>query len=253
MVLTHQEVAKIRPLNNHVLVKLNRKSDELILQGGGKIYIDNTFEEEKHVPVTGTVVAYPHKLYYNNKPGIGHSMPWDTDIEIQQGDYVIFYYMAVVNCLGTIDKPGGNGKYFKDEDGGEYIMITYNNLFVARRDQRIIPLNGYLIVEPIEDEAFLREKERFEKAKMILPRNYTRLFAKEGIVRFLGTPLREYRDRDKRGDLRFTDEGMDIHHGQRIMIQKSADLPLEYDTHASLKGRKKFLRVQRRYILYATD
>lgn len=253
MELTHQQIKKIYPLNNHILIKLSRKSDELTLRGGTTIYIDNTFEEEKHIPVTGRVMAFPAKLYYNNQVGNSHSMPWDVDMEIRVGDDVIFYYMAAINCMGTLDNPTGNGKYFKDPDGGEYIMITYDNLFLARRDQQIIPLNGYLILEPIEDEEFLRVKERFAKAKLTLPKNYVQICAKEGIVRFLGSPIREYRDRDKNGELRFTDEGVDIRHGMRVMIRKAADLPLEYDVHASLEERKRFLRVQRRYILYATD
>ncbi len=253
MVLTHQEIGAIQPRNNHVLIKLSRKSDEVILKGGSKLYIDNTYEEEKHTPVTGTVIAHPGRLYYSNKTGNSHSMPWLTDIEIQIDDYVIFYYMAAINCMGTLDAPAGNGKYFKDPDGGEYILITYDNIFVVRRGQEIIPVNGYLILEPIEDEDFKREVERFKKVGIGLPQGYTRAFSKEGIVRFLGTPLREYRDRDKHGNLRFTDEGIDIKHGMKIFVQKAADLPLEYEYHASLMERKKFLRVHRRHILYATD
>ncbi len=251
MVLTHEQISGLKPMNNHVLIKLSRKKDEIKTPGGGKLYIDPTFEEEKHFPVTGYVIARPRSLFYSDKIGDSHSMPWKTDIEIKEGDYVIFYYMAVLNCMGTLDQPGGNGKYFKDPDGGEYIMITYDNLFVAKRDDKIIPLNGYLLLEAVEDYEYRYQKERFDKMGLTLPPNYTQAFSKEGVVKFIGTPNRDYRDRNRSGDKYHTDEGIDIERGMKLIIRKAADIPLEYEYHASLEGRKKFLRVQRRYILYA--
>ena len=82
---------------NYILIRLDRDNDFIKLENGSTLYIDTSFEPEKHATVIGEVFGIPKKLTYTGKPNIG--MPWKTPLQIKIGDKVIVHYLAIVNAF----------------------------------------------------------------------------------------------------------------------------------------------------------
>lgn len=225
------------------MVKLNRIPEEIKLKSGKKIYIDPNYEPEKHAAVTGHVIATPLLIYSKSRYD---SMPWDTDMELEVGDYVIFYYLAAVNAFRKEDP-----KWLKDEDGNLYVFVKYDNFYVAKRRvnnisplevDEIIPLNGYCIIEPVINEEYQKLEKKYNELELEVPKHLMKKFSyKYGIVKYLGKPNRSYRTADN--------DGGDLKVGDKVIMRRIADIPLEYEYHATFDGRKKYFRVQRRHIM----
>jgi hypothetical protein len=165
-------------------------------------------------------------------------------------------------------------RWIKDENGEFYIFVKYEHVYIARRlvngnfewggvDKKevkfkennnsefnvetIIPLNGYCIIEPTGNEECEEIEKKLKKIGLRMPEYVMKKNSvKYGIVKYVGKPNKEYWWNGK--SARDTDDGCDIKIGDKIIMRRSADIPLEYEHHASLEGRKRFFRVQRRYI-----
>jgi len=268
-------------MGNMVLIKLDRLPEEIKLKSGKKIYIDPGYEPEKHAAVTGHVIATPSLIYSKLR---NYSMPWDTDMELKVGDYIIFYYLAAVNAFRKEDP-----KWLKDENGNFYVFVKYENFYVAKRKMgnvkdvnwmaetkfvrkpkyewadpenkkviitrdevypvdekgdyhKIIPLNGYCIIEPVINEEYQKLEKKYKELELDVPKQLMKKFsAKYGIVKYLGKPNRNYRTPGS--------DGGDIKVGDRVILRRIANITLEYEYHATFDGRKKYFRVQRRYIM----
>jgi len=224
-----------RTFGNFVLIRLDRENDIIKLKDGGELYIDTSYEPEKHATVTGTVCGLPKKLVYTGIPNQG--MPWKTPMELKDGDRVVIYYLSVVNALrpemmrATII------------DGQKYVWVQYQNIFAAVRNNLIVPINGYCLIEPCESPEWEATQKRMEsfgmKAVRLNEKSLTNVVY--GRVKYLGRPNDAYVDGH-------TDEGVNINLGDTVVMKKITDLPLEYDLHANIDGGKKYWRVQRRYI-----
>ncbi|MGD0342765.1 MAG: hypothetical protein ABSA76_13765 [Bacteroidales bacterium] len=228
---------KKRTLNNLLLIKLDPENDSIKLRNGFELYVDNTFEPEKHATVTGEIYGIPDYLYYSGMPNIG--LPWKTELEVQMGDHVIMYYLSVLNAL-NVDKQN-----YLIEGNDKYVFIPYQNIFAVVREKTIIPINGYNLIEPSEDPDILRQRGRMESIGMI----YARLKEKSntnvvyGIVRYVGKPNKAYVDSE------YTDDGVDISIGDTVVMKKITDIPLQYNLHAKIDDGKLYWRVQRRNIM----
>ncbi len=84
---------------NNVMIELDPENDHIKMKTGGEIYLDTSYEPDKHVTTTGTVRAIPTSLRFD--PENPSYMPWDTDMEIKIGDRVIIHYLAGMNCFRT--------------------------------------------------------------------------------------------------------------------------------------------------------
>lgn len=270
----------MRLQGNNVLIKLDRLPDEINLKSGKKLFLDPSYEPEKNAAVTGSVVAVPAQLMYS--PSRTDLLPWKTEMELEIDDKVICYFMSSVNAFNL-------NKWIKDENGELYILVKYQHIYIARRkmgnikdvewmveakfpstnktstrfviqaDERypvdekgdyykIIPLNGYCIIEPVRNEEYEELEKKFKKLKLRMPGYLKKKYSvKYGIVKYVAKPNKEYLE--VYAHIQDSDDNCDIKAGDKIVMRKSADIPLEYEHHASLEGRKKFFRVQRRYIL----
>ena len=225
-----------RVVTNQLLIKLDPENDRIKFKSGAELFLDTTFEPEKHVTVTGTVEVMPMDLFYTGKPNVG--MPWKTDVETQVGDTVIMYYMAVMNCL----RPE-IGKYIiRGED--RYVFISYQNIYAIVRNGEIIPINGYCLVEPLEDFGYEENVARMKKAGIELVRLKAKSSKKAtfGTVRYCGKPNKEYVDSI------YSDKGVDVKPGDVVVMRRITDVPLEYEYHAKVDGGKKYWRIQRKNI-----
>ncbi|MBK5202114.1 MAG: hypothetical protein JJE45_00130 [Prolixibacteraceae bacterium] len=221
-----------RTLNNLILIKLGKENDTV--RG---LFVDTTFDPERHTTVTGTIFGLPSHLYYSGEPNKG--MPWQTPLEAKIGDGVIVYYLSIVNAL----KPKESRCII--EDGERFVLIPYQFIYAIIRDEKIIPANGYVLIEPIEDPAITHDKERMAKLNMELiiteKRNSKEVIY--GRVKYAGIANRQYVDEGS------SDEGVDIAVDDVVVIRKSNDIPLQYDLHAKIDGGAKYYRVQRRNLL----
>lgn len=224
-----------RTFGNYVLVRLDKDNDLIKLKNGVELYVDTTFEPEKHATVTGIVCGLPQKLLYTGIPNLG--MPWKTPIELKFGDRVVMYYLSVVNAL----RPETLRAVVIE--GEKYIWIQYQNIFAAVREGLIVPVNGYCLIEPCDSPEITAQDDRMKKVGLTMFRSDKKSLTGVvyGKVKYLGRPNDAYVDGH-------TDEGVNINPGDTVVMKKITDLPLEYDMHANIDGGKRYWRVQRRYI-----
>lgn len=226
-----------KTLNNFVLIKLDKDNTSIKLKSGFELYVDTSFDNEKHQVVTGTVYGIPSKLEYFGTPNKG--LPWLTDMEVKLGDKVVVYYLAIVNALKKEQQ-----RYFF-EGGDKYVLITYNNIFTVYGDGFVKPINGYVLIEPCSDPFLEKTKERLKKLNL----EWVKLDTKSntnvsfGIVRYMGKPNREYVDEGA------SDDGVDVKIGDTVVLRKVSDIPLQFNLHAKIDEGKLYYRVQRRKIL----
>lgn len=220
---------KLRP--NKVLVKPSREIDELLFIDGQKIFIEHKVAPEMHAPTRGTIVNICKDLNF-------YAMPWLTTIEAKVGDEVISSYESILYCFND----GDTSRTFVDENNDKYFLLDYSDLFISIRNNEVIPLNGYVICEPMEESV---------KSTLFIPDQLKKFNSdKFGKVAYIGSANKEYYitngNKDVRHDLK---DATEVSVGDVVIFDKNCDLPLEYDLHQSLDGRKKtFFRFNRCYI-----
>ncbi len=212
-------------LFNHVLIKIDRENDELLLQSGHKLYLDTSYNKEAHYPRVGKVIKAPEMLYFDREEP-RRSSRFDTPVEIQEGDTVIYHYLAIENSRARFAS-------LKKHIDPALDMIPYDTIFLCIRNGEVIPVNGYVIVEPL-DETIETSLEIPDSA-----RTYSKT---KGIIRYLGKPVNGYLEWVDDED---TDE---IQVGDTICYGAENCVPFEYDLHQQLDKGKKLFRMQRRDI-----
>lgn len=217
---------------NRVMVKLDPENEFIITPSGTKLFVDTTFEPEKHVVRAGVVERIPRQLYFNDAP-------WTTDMEIKVGDRVYMYFLAIQNCLAP------ERKQYIREGQTVWIFIKYHNIYCVEREGKIIPINGYILVEPMEDPAWIQQKEKMGKIGLDAPdlRGLSKTDVTYGRIAYLGKPNISYKDDYKR------DTECDVKQGDAIIMKKIRDIPVEYEYHAKIDGGRKLYRIQRHDIL----
>lgn len=232
-----QNMETKRTLNNMVFIKLDSENTSIKLRNGFDLYIDTTFDPEKHAVVTGEVWGMPSHLKYSGKPNL--DMPWDCDMEIQMYDKVILYYLSVTNALDPRNK-----RYILEGED-KYIFVNYDNIYAIVRGDDVIPCNGYVLIEPIENPEITRTRDRMKALGM----EYIEIGRKVtnevtfGKIKYLGKPNRAYVDEFQ------SDEGVDVAVGDVVVIRKTNDVPLQYSLHQKVNKGQPLLRCQRRNLL----
>jgi len=222
----------MKTASNNVMVKLDEENNYVITPSGIKLYVDNTYEPEKHTVVTGTVTALPSILQLSQ-------MPWKTEMELEIGDKVVMYYLAVMKAM----MPEYRNFIKKDKD--IFVFIKYSNIYAAIRSNQIIPVNGYILAEPCPDPFFERKKEESEKKGISIVKineksNKNGVFA---IARYIGKPNIEYKEPS------LSDKNIEVKQGDILLLKKVRDITPEYEYHAKLDGGKLFYRIQRHDII----
>ncbi len=226
-----------KTFNNYVLIKLDKENDSIRLKNGYELYIDITCDPEKHQTVTGTVQGLPSRLRYTGQPNDG--MPWLTDMELALGDRVIVYYLSIVNALSK------DLRRYVLEGEDRYVWVPYSSIYCKFGEGWITPINGYVLVEPVEDPFVTAVKERYARLGIELVTMNTRSNTNVcfGKVRYVGTPNKEYCDEGQ------TDEGVDVKVDDTVVLKRISDVPLHYDLHAKVEQGRKLWRIQRRNFL----
>jgi len=240
--MTRAEILSMRCMPNQVIVQLDRKQDEYLMKNGKKLYLDTSFEPEKHAPITGTIVNMCSELFFTRVPARPHSLKWDTEIELQVGDYVISYYLVSVNAYKEKD-----GRVITDENRNDYIFLRYDQIFAGRRGDQVVTCNGYNLLTPVQDPEVLKMETALKTAGM-LP-GFADTGGASGKVARMAYPAKPVKYRDPR----IYDFDDPIEAGDLVMVRRNGLIPLEFSYHASLVGKDVFYRVQREFIYALTD
>lgn len=214
---------------NVVLVKPSRANDELLLAGGEiRLWLDTTFEPEKHAVTAGTVVKCPPSIYFNPEMGADiNSNDVDCDMELQEGDKVFWHYLCEAEVME-------NHAYVVC-DRIIYYLLKYEDIFCAERNKEVVMINGWILLSPIAQE----EINTF----LQLPENtVSKHSSKWAKVEHTGVPVRRYRDPLHR-DVK--DGGIKVEAGDVVLYTSESDALLQYELHASLGENKKFFRMRR--------
>ena len=233
----------IKPLNNYLLIKPHLNTDEIKL-GKIDLRIDTSFEREKHAPTYGEVVAVPNKLIFKQKnpPSVGKPTPhftmlapdmypesvsYDVDMEVEVGDTIYFHYLTKQDCES-------NSRVIKDDEGNTLYLVKYDNCFVVKRKDNIIPINGYVIAERISFKEKFSNLELPEWLKNKESVKYAR-------IKYVGKHVRGYR-----GEHDICELNIDVKEGDIVVYDKNSDIPLQYSFHNNLEDDSEYIRMQRR-------
>lgn len=187
-------------------------SDEIRLKSGGKLYLDVRFEEYLNARTAGEVVAVPEKLNYNINPESTASLEWDTDMELQVGDVIIYNYLAIKTALHM--------KQFIDQD---IICIPYDKIYVAIRNEEVICINGTILVEP---------EEEIVNTFLDVPDNAITKSKQIGRVVHAGKPNRQYRVFAINFGIYSGDDPVSV--GDRVLFNWNDAIPIQ--PNAELRG-----------------
>jgi co-chaperonin GroES (HSP10) len=207
---------------NKVLVEID--PDETETTVGGIIVIkDQDFAA--HADRRGIVRKVPRKLTcVLNDPG---SMSWECDMDLQVGDEVWMTHVDSYNA-------------FTFNYGGVYMrLVDYAGMLVAKRGDRLIMCNGYVLLEKIMNVYKFGKYEREAEDK-----NFA-------IVKAVGKPNRKYKTYNKltkREEIR-EDSQIELKEGDKVFIEDhSRVFDLEDFSHAVFDDRKIYKLAHRRRI-----
>jgi hypothetical protein len=165
---------------NYVLLRLDDLNKERLTPGGLKMTsgLDDSKLEGNDVydqiDRYGVVEMLPEKLVYNAHAVVGdatsNTLDWDTEIEIQLGDTVWMRQIDSNTCTRI------------QVDGKKYKIIRYDSLTVAKRGVVVIPLNGYILMSPYQ--------ENWSNVILTTEKKY---FKNRGIVRYFGSKNKDYK------------------------------------------------------------
>jgi co-chaperonin GroES (HSP10) len=223
--------------NNLVLLKPRILNDKYICASGVELFIDTKFEPEKHRDIVCDVIQVPSQLIYSEKYGNYVTMPWDVDMEVRVGDVAYCDYLAIQNAM--INKYDGKSFIHENE---LYLLIHYMNIFMVLRDGSPIMCNGYVLVEPTYDEYYMAVK-KFNDLGLVAPDTVTEMkkVTQYGIVMYLGSRPRNYLNKDL--------ADMELSIGDKVLFDKHADIPLEYEYHQTFMKETKLFRILRKDIM----
>lgn len=238
--------------------------------------------KDQHIAVSGTIYAVPETLWYygrevqsllerNNfftmhgtkvrnredQSAIDdyrrRSVEFDVDVECKIGDKVYWEYLA--------HKIADNTGLWFDTIHGKMMLVKYDMLILAVRDEDIYPLNGYLIIENeelekkevepgvqgiVRDSGIVLVNQKTEKK--------TRVTCEAKVIR-KGGRCRHYLNHKHVGDAGFFStpdiawSGHDVEVGESILYDPRMAKEVEFGLHRTLSSHR-LLRIQRKDIYF---
>ncbi len=174
----------IKPGSENDYIKISDENGEL------KVWIDKSYEPEKHAITFGEVIV------------ASEIMEDYSECEIKKGDIIFFHYLCCMNAI--------RDQKYVIQGNQVYYIVNCESVFVAKREDQIIPLNGTVLIEAIDDS--LPEKNEWGMEIPKAKRNKNHL--NEGIVIHAGKPS----------------EGEEVtcNEGDKVFWRTGASVPLQY-------------------------
>jgi co-chaperonin GroES (HSP10) len=110
-----------------------RFNEEVVTEGGLKLYKDPSFNPEENSTTVGVVSATPAKHDTKN-------FAPDFKFNVKEGDKLYFNFNITIDPANMVEV-----------DGVEYWMVDYFDAIALVRDGKIHPVGSYLLVEPQEE------------------------------------------------------------------------------------------------------
>lgn len=176
---------KYKATGNNVLIEIDLNVE--ITKG---LMLDMSFNPEL-VPTVGKVISVTDSLV--NKRDVDglidqdHHIEWECDIDLKEGDTVVFDYLMAIKNLGfklqDIKNEYDDWGRWVIIDGKLNIFMNYDNLYMRIRDGEFTTLNGYVIIKPEKEKSLFIKANEFNLRK--------------GICKFTGKANKSYFDKDK--------------------------------------------------------
>lgn len=219
--ITQQLLEKLRLIKNHVLIRCDRYNENIKIGDNKEIFLDVTYEPEKHSSTHGTVFKIPEKI----------DSASNTKINIEIGDDVHFHYLTIQGCHA-------DGRAFavvkENSDIQSYYAIPYQYLYCAVREvpngTKMIPLNNWIMVEPVYEELEITKDGVAVNPIAISEKRYLKDI---GIVAAVDPSITSLKI------------------GEKVLFTAQSDIPIEYDLHQSMP--KKFFRMMENDIMVSCD
>ena len=213
------ESLPVRTTNNKVLVRVDYFPDEYT---GGIIKGDSSWKEMEHTARYGTVVIKPQRLWERYKCGWGMDWKWNySDFTLSVGETVFFGLRESFNCPALV------------VDKIRYYVIDFSELILVKRNDTLVPLNGYVLVQEYNEKPV---------SKIIYIPNYAeKQNKKKGVVMYVGLPNIRYRNEEAM-------DAIDVEVGDIVNFRMSVWTELEDERYVTLESGLGY--VQRRWINY---
>ncbi len=238
----------INLLPNNVLIKITNENDTIRLSDNTELQLATNFNEQglvikdrdgRHLVRYGEVVAVCDSLHFSRDINDRRGMLWKTELEIQNGDIAYFDFMASYNSIYQDDTA------FRI-DNQLYIIINYQYIIAVKRNEQLIPVNGYILCQPIPHGTIdsiieLDNINSISKKPNIMIYKKNKYYLNIFRVKYVGKRNEEYLSKD------FYDTDEEIKENDIIMTEEFCNLPLEYEIHKSLS--EELYRVQRYNII----
>lgn len=131
------DISNVKMVNNSVLVEVESfLYDKIKTDSGLEIFADNSYQISHYAVRSGVVVKQVEKLtFWDEDKNSGLS--WKTKLQTAIGDLVWMLGMASYSGEKLLSK------------GRKYVIVSYSDLYIAKRGDEIIPLNGNVLLSPI--------------------------------------------------------------------------------------------------------
>ena len=176
-------IDEVKTGHGKILVRPLKENTSIVI-GGHTFFINTTYRPEAHSVSAGEVISSYHP-------------------EIQCGDVAVFHYLSTLNAI--------RDKRYLTKGKEIYYSVAEESVYMVRRGQAIIPVNGYMLVSP------LKQYELDKIGKIYLPENFSKKEkASRGIVKYLGS-------------------GAHLANvGDEIIFRKTSSVPIQYELHQIL-------------------
>lgn len=209
---------KFKLMYNKVIVEYDSKQTEKTPSGlYAPIGALNHETAANFVPRIGKVFKLPKMLYYDKKD-MANSMRWKTEIELEIGDTVWMNHVTALDFQFQFE-------------GKNYKLINYEDIVCAKRNGKVIMINGYILCKPV-----------FEKKKVLMFEKEEEILT-HAVVEYIGKHIEQYQD-----PRRYETDSIKV--GDRIIFDKKAlgkKRDLESDYFRVLDGKHHI--VAQRYMI----
>jgi hypothetical protein len=162
---------------NYVLIRLDDLNKERLTPNGIKMVSgldDKSLEGNDvydQIDRYGIVEKLPERLIYRKTPFTDTNvLDWDTELEIEAGDKVWMRQIEANTCtriqVGEI----------------KYKIIRYDALTVAKREDKVIPLNGWCLMSSYA--------ESWSNKILTTDKRY---FKNRGVIKYIGSKNKDYK------------------------------------------------------------
>lgn len=214
-------VTSAKMIRNWILIKNIYDPEKINTESGIDLIADVTFNPAEHMPRIYKVISVPDKL--NGRAD------WKTELDVKSGDDVAIDYMAIIEARKF-------GRMLVNKEDIYYI-IEYYSIYAKKSGKKIIPVNGNVLVRPIENYDI-------KESSIEIPEYLKEKGNKWGIVMSFDKPL-EYRHKQDQDTLNIV-EGDLIHTKDDFHVPLELPLKREwFDHEVWVMKRKDILYVKR--------